>query len=176
MMTTRARTPARHAARRLTLGTATLLLLAGFAASAAPLAAQAPPRQPQQGWRSMRVAKWSLLAVSAGLGYYAWQQNRIADARYADLQNACVRAPEQCQLTTRHYDDPALEDLYRQTNHHDAVAQRGMLFGEAALLGSATFFILDLRHGQKPEDIPYDPTRRSRGAGHALRVGVRWHF
>ena len=177
MTTTRARPWARHAARRLTPSAATLLLLAAVALAtplAVPLAAQAAPRQPHQAWRGTRVAKWSLLAASVGLGFYAWQQNRTADARYADLRAACDRAPEQCRLTRGRYESPALEDLYRQTNHRDALAQHGMILGEAALLGSAAFFILDLRHEQKPDDIPYDPAHRSRGTARAVRVGLRW--
>ena len=160
----------RRHAPRLSCALLALALLA-----AGTLDAQAAPRQPATGWRATRVAKWTLLAASVGFGVYAWQQNRMGDDRYADLRAACVRTPERCQLQDGRYSDPALEDLYHSSRERDAAAQRGMIAGEVALLGSAGFFIFDLRHGQKPENIPFDPAHRSRGAAapRELRVGVR---
>lgn len=157
------------AARRLAARASALALL--VAALAAPLAAQSTPRQVERGWRASRVLKWTLLATSAGIGLWAWNESRQADDVFDELRRQCTLAPDGCVVEGGRYVDPRAEALYDEANSGDRRARLGLLAGQATLLGSAAFFIVDLRHGGPPENIPYDPDApRSRAR---LQVGVR---
>lgn len=171
-----ASSPRVTARRRAARGAARLLagaLLGAALLPLAPLGAQAAPRVPEDGWRATRVAKWALLAVSAGFGYYAYRESALGDDRYDELRRRCEATNDFCRLENGRYADPAAERLFRGANDHDRAARLGILAGQATLLGSAAFFIIDLRHGGSPEDIPYDPSRPGRARA-ALRVGLRW--
>lgn len=139
-------------------------------APVAQAAAQAAPRTSADPWRPTRIAKWTLLAVAAGFGVYAIRENARAEDAYEALRRRCDRDPGLCQVQGGEYTDAESEQLYDRANTLDRRAQVGILAGEGALLGSAAFFILDLRHGGSPENIPYDPNGRRRAS---LRIGVR---
>jgi hypothetical protein len=145
------------------------LLLVGPALSGA-LQAQGTPQHTQDPWRAPRVLKWTLLAASAGLGLWAYRESNQADDDYQRLRRLCESDPARCTLGGGRYADGRAESLYRSSNDGDRRARLGLLAGQATLLGSAAFFIVDLRHGGPPENIPYHPPA---AAGARLRAGVR---
>ena len=147
-------------------------LLAGLPV-ASPLAAQGVPRHATGEWRTARVLKWSLLAVSAGLGLWAYTETRRADDAYDGLRRLCTTDPARCTLDGGAYADAGAEALFSRANAGDRRARVGLLAGQAALLGSAAFFIVDLDHRGPPENIPYDPPASPPPSGARLRVGLR---
>ena len=150
----------------------TFAVLALLAATALPLGAQASPRAREDGWRTSRVLKWTLLAGSVGLGLWAYTESNRADDAYDALRRRCESDVELCRVDGNGaYLDPAAEALYDRSNAGDRRARLGLLTGQAALLGSAAFFIVDLRHGGPPDNIPYDPDAPRRRA--RMQVGVR---
>lgn len=157
-----------RAARALLL--VALLLVALLGGAAAPLAAQASPRARADGWRTSRVLKWSLLATSVGFGLWAYRESNRADDAYDALRRRCEADVDRCRITAGAYADATAEALYDRSNAGDRRARTGLLAGQAFLLGSAAFFIVDLRHGGPPSNIPYDPDRPRKAR---LEVGVR---
>lgn len=145
------------------------LLLAGPMVSGA-LHAQGTPRHADDPWRTPRVLKWTLLAASAGLGLWAYRESNRADDDYERLRRLCVADEARCALSGGRYADDAAEALYRRSNQGDRRARLGLLGGQVTLLGSAAFFIIDLRHGGAPENIPYEPPAVG---GARLRAGLR---
>ena len=150
----------------------TLVLVLLLAAAAPALEAQGTPRHADDGWRAPRVLKWSLLAASVGLGLWAYTESNRADDAYTDLRRLCEVDQARCTVTGGAYADARAEALFARSNAGDRRARIGLLTGQATLLGSAAFFIVDLRHGGAPENIPYDPPASAPAAA-KLRVGVR---
>jgi hypothetical protein len=158
---------------------AALALAASLAAPlAASLGAQGVPRTREDPWRTTRVLKWTLLAVSAGAGLWAWNESRQADQAYAELRRLCRDDAPACTLNAGRYADPRAEALYDRSTAGDARARVGLLAGQLTLFGSVAFFIVDLRHGGQPDNIPYDPPAAAPpglgpSGGARLRAGVR---
>ena len=136
---------------------------AGAQALAAPVASAAPPKA-GRGWTAIRVAKWALLGVAAGFGTYALTHSDRADRAYGDLRALCSEEPNACEIDGGRYMGARAESLYRGSVREDRRAQVGILGGQLALLGSVALFVVDLRNGRGPENIPFP------GAG--LRRGV----
>ncbi len=156
-----------HRPRRMAL--AAMLLMA--TASPAAARAQSAPRASEDAWRGTRVAKWTLLAAAVALGAWSYRETSLADDQFDALRRLCDRDPGSCTLDGGRYATPEAERLYAATGRHDRRARVGIFAGQTVALGAAAFFIVDLRHGGEPDDIPYDPARRA--AGPTLRLGVR---
>lgn len=157
--------------RRAVLALAGAALLLAAPALPAALHAQGAPRHVDDPCRAPRVLKWTLLAAAAGLGLWAYRESEQADDAYERLQHVCAADPTRCALSGGRYVDERAESLYRASNEGDRRARLGLLSGQATLLGSAAFFILDLRHGGPPDNIPYEPPP-ARSA--VLRAGLRF--
>lgn len=155
--------------RRAALAAAWLLLTAAPAVAGA----QSAPRAHDGGWRATRVAKWTLLATAVAFGVWSLHETRQADADFDALRVLCEGDAASCAVAeSGGYVSAPAERLYDATRRHDRLARVGIFAGQSAALGSAAFFIVDLRHGGSPDDIPYDPSRRA-AAGPTLRVGLR---
>lgn len=160
------RYPGGAGARLLVVALAALLVLVPASAHA-----QAAPRDAgADTWRPTRVAKWALLAAAVGFGYWAYVENERADDAYESLRRLCATQQDGCTLVDGGYALDRAESLYREANTRDGRARAGLLAGQASLLGSAAFFIVDLRNGGSPDNIPYDPPPRR---AMQLRVGLR---
>ena len=165
--------------RSLTARRAPLLRRAAVAAAWLLLAtlpgaldAQSAPRERSDGWRATRVAKWTLFATAVAFGVWSFQETERADDEFAALRRLCEADASGCALDRGRYVSPDAERLFSATRDHDRRARLGIVAGQAAALGSTAFFIMDLRHGGSPDDIPYDPERRA-ARGPTLRIGVR---
>ena len=171
-VTSPALAPRDAATRRVASLACGLLLLAASTVGPTTLAAQGTPRHAETGLRAPRVLKWTLLAASVTMGLWAYRESNRADDAYAELRRLCEADQSRCTLANGAYPDAQAEALYEASNTGDRRARVALLAGQATLLGSAAFFIVDLRHGGPPENIPYDPPART-GAAARLRVGLR---
>jgi hypothetical protein len=168
------RCPDTRRARSLARATRCAFVVAMLALLAAPaLGAQGTPRHPgKPPLRAARVLKWTLLAASVGLHLWAYEESNRGDEAYAELRKLCENDQPRCTLTNGEYADAHAESLYAASNTGDRHARMGLVVGQVTLLGSATFFIIDLRHGGPPDNIPYDPPSAP-GGGARLRAGIR---
>ena len=121
------------------------------------------------GWSVVRIAKWGTLLASAGTLAYGFNQNRLADREYEDIERLCQSSPVACENRpdSDAYADPALESRYQDVVRRDDRARLALLAGQVGLAASVLLFILDLSEGSLPHDIPYDPR--------PLRVSVGAH-
>lgn len=103
----------------------------------------------------IRTTKWVLLGAAIGMGAYSISHSRAARRSYDALRRTCATDPDRCTIVGNDYADPAMEQRFRAISHDDRRAQVGIIGGQLSLLVSATLFILDLRHGRGPGDIPY---------------------
>jgi hypothetical protein len=105
------------------------------------------------------VAKWSTLLVSTGAAAYGFNQNRVADREYEELEQICFGNPALCEREpgTDRYVDAAMESRYQEIVDRDDRARLALLAGQLGLIASIAMFIFDLPDKSTPEDIPYDP-------------------
>jgi hypothetical protein len=110
-------------------------------------------------WRPLRVAKWSTLLASTGAAAYGFNQNRVADREYEELEEICFGNPALCEKATGtdRYVDAAMEARYQEIVDRDDRARLALLAGQLGLIASLAMFIFDLPDKSTPEDIPYDP-------------------
>jgi hypothetical protein len=132
------------------------------AAGATAAAAQSPPAA-RRTQIAVKVAKWTLLGAAIGLGAYALDKSTDAADAYDALRALCLDAPARCVHGGGPYADAEAETLYDRALDADRQAQLGIYGGEAALLASVAFFILDLRADVNPPSIPYPRGSASRG-------------
>lgn len=127
-------------------------------------------------WGALRIAKWSLAGIAAGTAIYGFVHNQRADERYEALEELCVQDPVRCDdvLPNGAYADAELEAEYQAVRDMDARARTALIAGQVGVAASVLLFILDLRNGESPENIPYEPRTididRSRDGGLSLRV------
>jgi hypothetical protein len=132
------------------------------AAQERPLRFAAPARQEDQGpspLRPIRVAKWSALAVAAGLAAYGFTRSGDADDAFRDLERACNLDRERCIARTAGgaFVDPVLETRYQEVLDLDQTARTALILSQVGLATSVVLFLLDLRNDRPPPDIPYVP-------------------
>ena len=157
-------TPTRKVAALLVLG-----LAVGVTPTAAqepqdpraPTAAQEPPEPRAPGWSALRVAKWSTTALAAAAAAYGFTMNRRGDARYEELERACLADPFACGLREPDgsYRDAELEARYQEVRRLDGRARDGLLASQVGVAVSVVLFVLDLRNARSPDDILYEPRR-----------------
>ena len=153
---------------------AVTVALALSSALPAPAAAQAAP---SRGWTGVRVAKWALLGAATGFAVYALNHSSRAESHYGQLRTLCDATPGDCSLESGRYAGDEAEALYQSSLREDQRAQRGIIGGQVALLGSVALFVYDLRNARGPANIPY-PTaglaRAPASRGTAMGVSVRF--
>jgi hypothetical protein len=148
-----------------------LLLALGAAASVLP-AQTAPSDAPHRSPALVRYGKWAALGLAAGSLYLGAATHRDADRAYSDLLDYC-RASGPCQIgLDGRYANPTAEALYRRVRSRDRTARVWLVGGQAALLASAAFFLVDLQHGGEPPNIPFAPYVAAGRFG--TRIGVRF--
>lgn len=125
----------------------------------------------------VRVSKWALLGATVGFGVYALRHTSRAQEHYDSLITACTTSPRRCDLADGRYVDAGIERLYQLTLEQDRRARVGIVGGQATLLGSVALFILDLRNGRGPADIPYPGTGAAAAvAAPRVAAGLRLTF
>jgi hypothetical protein len=144
---------------------AAIIFVALCGAATVEAQVQVTPPRVQEGWSAVRIAKWALLGAAIGFGSYALVESGRAEDHYEELRRLCQVEPGACQLENGRYSDAAAEQLYENAGSADRRARIGIIGGQVTLLGSAAFFVYDLRNGRGPDDIPYPPSRARIGVG-----------
>ena len=135
----------------------------------------------RDGWRPLRIAKWTTLLVSGGAAAYGFAQNRTADRDYEQLERECEAQPVACLKgpDSEAYANAAMEERYQRIVDRDDRARLALLGGQIGIAAAVVMFIIDLPDRITPEDIPYEPKpyrvnlRRDGGTDLALSFSVR---
>ena len=144
---------------------------------AAPVRAQEPASSPGD-WRALRIAKWSMVGASVGAALYGLSNNQRADDAYEGLEQMCQADLVRCAARTPAgaYSDPVLESEFQEIRRLDRRARTGLLVGQAAVASAVVLFILDLRNGRPPPNIPYDSRAPRIEAARAGGVALVWRI
>ena len=145
------------------------------AASGRPTAAAADSSHVH---RRLALLKWVAAGATVVAAAYGYEENRLADSRFEDLDRLCQAQPDRCTPRTSSgaYVDAELEARYQEVRRLDRRATVGLVSAEAGVAASVTLFLLDLRHaGREPPNIPYKPPRLEVGPGRdgGVQVDVR---
>lgn len=107
---------------------------------------------------TLRVAKWSTLALTTGAAAYGFSANRMADADYASLEQSCQDQRLVCaRRTGAAYADADLERRYQNVLSMDNRARTALIASQVGVAATVVMFVIDLRHNRPPKDIPYKP-------------------
>jgi hypothetical protein len=131
-------------------------------------------------WRRsvVRYGKWLTAGTAVALTVMASREHQASEREWDALLAVCHSAPDACALgPDGRYLRADAERLYQQSRAYDGRATRRLVGAQAALLVSAALFIIDLRPGAGPENIPYSPVEVAGGpARDGAWVGARITF
>ncbi len=145
-----------HLALRTTarLRVCTLLVAAHCALAGAALA-QSDTTAPVRTSPLVRYGKWATLGMAAAFTTLGATTHTRADRDYNALLDYC-RNPGPCPLAPDgRYTDPRAEALYIRVRDADRLARAWLISGQVAILTSAVLFVVDLRRGSEPKNIPF---------------------
>lgn len=158
----------RRVLRACALLAAAHLALAHVARGQAPAA---PSHAPSAG---VRYGKWAALGVAAGFTVLGVAAHDRAEARYGDLLAYC-REQRSCSIgLDGRYGSAAAEALYQRVLRSDRTARRWLIGGQAALVGSAVLFVIELKRKRGPDNIPYSPYIAAGRFGTDVGVRIAW--
>ena len=111
--------------------------------------------------------KWLTAASVAALIVFAEREHSQSRREWNALLDICRSAQDACALgQDGRYLRSDAEQLYQRSRAFDRRANRWLLGAQAGLLATTALFIIDLRPGQGPDNIPYPP----------VKVGMRIPF
>lgn len=124
----------------------------------------------------VRYGKWVLAAGAIGMNLLAADAHNRADDAFDEIERACFEDDIHCILgPDGRYAEQRMENLYQASLRYDRRARRWLIAGEAALLGAATMFVLELtRKKHEPDNIPFEPEIRSLRQATGVGVRVAW--
>lgn len=136
------------------------------AQTASPTPARAPA--------VVRIGKWAALGLAAGFTYLGATIHNRADRDYTALLDYCQNAGPCPVGPDGRYGNPTAEALYARVRDGDRSARAWLIGGQVALLASAAFFIVDLKHGKDPKNIPFAPYVVTGKFGTMVGLRVAW--
>jgi hypothetical protein len=144
---------------------------------AAPLQGQ-EANTPPGDWRALRIAKWTMVGASVGAALYGFSNNQRADDAYEGLEQMCQADLVRCAARTPGgaYTDPVLESEFQEIRRLDRRARTGLLVGQVAVASAVVLFIMDLRNGRPPPNIPYDGRAPRLEPARDGGVALVWRF
>lgn len=111
--------------------------------------------------------KWLTALTSAALIMFAQREHSQSRREWNALLDICRSAQDACALgSDGRYVRTDAEALYQRSRAFDRAANRWLLGAQAGLLATTALFIIDLRPGQGPDNIPFAP----------VQVGMRLRF
>jgi hypothetical protein len=125
---------------------------------------------------AVHYGKWLTAASTAAFTLFAAQEHRRSRRDWDALLVICRSAEDACATgTDGRYLRADAEQLYQRSRAFDRRANRRLLGAQASLLATAALFLLDLRPGEGPENIPFSPievmvTPRGGGAELGMRI------
>ena len=113
--------------------------------------------------------KWLTAASVVALIFFAEREHSQSRREWNALLAICHSAQDACALgSDGRYLRSDAETLYQRSRAFDRRANRWLLGAQAGLLATTALFIIDLRPGEGPDNIPFP--------AHQLQVGVRLPF
>jgi hypothetical protein len=130
--------------------------------------------------RPLRIAKWTVLAGSAGAGIWGFVRNARADDLYRELEQTCESDRPRCRDRGPGdvYNDAELEARFQEVRALDRDSHRALLISQVGVAASVVLFLLDLGNVRPPPDIPYVPrgltvhTERDGAASLEFRIPI----
>jgi hypothetical protein len=120
--------------------------------------------------------KWASAALAVTFTGLAAREHASSDDAFSQLLDICRANTAKCALgPDGSYADPASEDLYQTSVHHERQSRVRLLAGQASLLLAAGLFLAD--HGSRanePDNIPYHITVEPKASG--AQVTIRFTF
>jgi len=111
--------------------------------------------------------KWLTAASVAALIFFAEREHNQSQRAWNSLLDVCRSAEDACAVgPDGRYLRSEAEQLYQRSRAFDRRANRWLLGAQASILATTALFIIDLRPGAGPENIPLSP----------MRVGLRIPF
>jgi hypothetical protein len=111
--------------------------------------------------------KWLTAASVAALIFFAEREHSQSRREWNALLDICRSAQDACALgSDGRYVRSDAEALYQRSRAFDRRANRWLLGAQAGLLATTALFIIDLRPGEGPDNIPFAP----------MQVGLRIPF
>lgn len=148
-----AQTPRRPVVRRWQYAVACALLCTLAARSAAAQAPQAEYRTPA----AVKYGKWAAATLAVGFTAFGIQAHNRADADFRSLADYC-RTSASCQIgADGRYVDPVAESRYWDVVHGDRLSRALLVTGQLNLIAGVALFVIELKHGRGPQNIPYSP-------------------
>lgn len=119
--------------------------------------------------------KWLTAAGVAAFTVVAATEHRRSRRDWNSLLTICRSAQDACAVAADgRYVRPDAEALYQRSREYDRRANRWLVGAQASLIATTALFIIDLRPGQGPENIPFPSQIRvgsvSGGAGVEMRI------
>jgi hypothetical protein len=147
------------------------LLVTAFLALQGGAQAQAPAPPPARTPAAIRYGKFAAFGLAAGFTALGAVHHHRADAYYSDVLALC-RDHGPCPIgPDGRYTNAAAEALYQRVVRGDRSARFWLIGGQAALVGGAALFVMELKRKKGPENIPFSPYIVAGAFG--TRVGVR---
>jgi len=111
--------------------------------------------------------KWLTAASVAALIFFAEREHNQSQRAWNSLLDVCRSAQDACAVgPDGRYLRSDAEQLYQRSRAFDRRANRWLLGAQASILATTALFIIDLRPGAGPENIPLSP----------MQVGLRIPF
>ncbi|MGH7606022.1 MAG: hypothetical protein ACREME_01670 [Gemmatimonadales bacterium] len=127
---------------------------------------------------AVHYGKWLAAGAVAAFTTLAAREHQKSSREWDALLEICRSADDACALAEDgRYLRADAEALYQRSREYDGRANRRLLGAQASLLVTAALFILDLRPGDGPDNIPYAPIEvTARPAPDGALLGVRIAF
>jgi hypothetical protein len=115
---------------------------------------------------AVHTGKWFTALTSAALIMFAQREHNESQRAWNSLLDVCRSAQDACAVgPDGRYVRSDAEQLYQRSRAFDRRANRWLLGAQASILATTALFIIDLRPGAGPENIPLP--------GNRIEVGVR---
>lgn len=127
-------------------------------------------------WRPLAIAKWGVLGATAVAAVYGLSASIEADGLYDRISQICASDAGRCAvLPEGGYADEEVARLDRDAHELDERARHGLLATQIGVAATLALFILDLRDGGPPPNVPYVPPQLRVGFGRdgAFRIAGR---
>ena len=126
---------------------------------------------------TVHYGKWLTTGAAVAFTVMASKEHRASRRDWKQLLQICRSADSACVLSPDgRYQMYEAEFLYQRSLYYDRRASHRMLGAQASLVVTAALFILDLRPGDGPENIPFSPLKVAVEPTGAALVGLRLTF
>jgi hypothetical protein len=121
--------------------------------------------------------KWVVAAGVAAFTVVAAREHRLSKRDWDSLLTICRADPTACLVgPDGRYLRADAEALYQRSRAYDRRANRWLVGAQLSLIAATALFIVDLRPGEGPENIPFPAQLRVGALADGATVGVTLSF